>query len=135
MGVKTLRSLEIGDKVTLNPSWTQKWQNELTVVSIGQMDNGRYKVSIRRQESEDVEPTYDLVDDGSRVSVYGAIRGPYRKLGRAYHLEHVGKASRIKVIQLRAKAGEFDRDDPGGDDSWANYYNRTPAGTGAGGDD
>lgn len=135
MSVKTLHSLEIGDKVTLDPSWAPTWKNALTVVSIGETDNGRYKVSLRRQESGDTEPTYDLVDDESRVSVYGAIRGPYRKLGRAYHLEHVGQASRIKVIQLRAKAGEYDRNTPDGDDQWANYYERSPTGAEAGGND
>lgn len=123
MSAKTLRALCIGDKVAATPSWDTEWTIPLTVVATGDDEEGRLRVSLRRQESED-EPTYHLVAESEDiVGVYGATRYlPYDRLGQVRNLARVGVASRVKRVQLQYKAER--REMPEGDNSWKKYYER-----------
>ena len=122
MSADVLQSLRIGDKVAATPSWGTEWLSPLTVVATGETDDGDRQVSIRRSQTE-TEPRYDLVAEGARVAVYGAIHGrPYRRLGTVQHLERVGRATLVKRTRLRAAAADAVDDRPEGDDSWRRFY-------------
>ena len=120
MSAKTLRALCIGDKVAATPSWATEWRTPLVVVANGEDDEGRLRVSLRRQESEgEDEPTYHLSPEGDRVTCTDQHGG---ECGHVRNLARVGTETAARRVQLQYNAERLER--PPGDNSWKKYFER-----------